>query len=329
MGLSSHPSDEELRARCSTETCSLRPLSPSLYLWTMASMLQASLLAHFVSHYVGLGVRATHMKFVLHRGEAGAATAREADAALRRLGVVHVTTVATYHTVIKRDLVNLHILSLPPDSWLLYADVDELFQFPCPVVQRVLAAAGGAGAVVCGHMVDRLPDRRVLPPIEAGRPLHAQFPVCAPVRMALNSALGSGVQHSQWNLRKVMLVRVGPAVQFKSSHTLMKGGPVCSQDLLGYIDHYSFDAASAALSRQKLAAYDRALGGLNKRGQQSEQELVELVTSMNARSQYRDLITLLYNVSAPAEEPQLSRHAWGLIQEARVCCPLQPRMLAR
>ena len=201
--------------------------------------------------------------------------------------------------------------------------MDELFQFPCPVVQRVLAAAGGAGAVVCGHMVDRLPDRRVLPPIEAGRPLHAQFPVCAPVRMALNSALGSGVQHSQWNLRKVMLVRVGPAVQFKSSHTLMKGGPVCSQDLLGYIDHYSFDAASAALSRQKLAAYDRALGGLNKRGQQSEQELVELVTSMNARSQYRDLITLLYNVSAPAEEPQLSRHAWGLIQEARVCCPLR------
>ena len=68
---------------------------------------------------MGLGVRATHMKFVLHRGEAGAATAREADAALRRLGVVHVTTVATYHTVIKRDLVNflcaVHVLLRAPE----------------------------------------------------------------------------------------------------------------------------------------------------------------------------------------------------------------------
>ena len=105
-----------------------------------------------------------------------------------------------------------HLLSsLPLDAWLIFANVDELFDYPCDVVQKLDKIRRGYAAklrsdreiqveskqygmqfAVCAHMTDRfsLESSREVKAVRmaGGVPIEEQFPHCGRVRGQVRSA---------------------------------------------------------------------------------------------------------------------------------------------
>mmetsp|Transcript_69045 Transcript_69045/g.114765 ORF Transcript_69045/g.114765 Transcript_69045/m.114765 type:complete len:419 (-) Transcript_69045:96-1352(-) len=367
--LPSHPGTEMLTRRCKGELCDLRPVASSLHMWTMASVTQLAMLSHFLDHYVDtLGLLPSHMTFVLHRGVDEGADDNACRELLQRRGVGNVTAAPRYHTAIKRDLVNEHLRSLPAHDWLLYADVDELFHFPCALSTHLLSLkhVDEKKHVFCGYMVDRLADGCNIPAMDILRPLPTQYPLCVPVRNALNEKLlatancthslpeetrylckATTMTHSMWNERKIMLLPVtqrgGHRMQFSSSHTLTPPGErpsapkiewrwrvpplLCHSKLVGGIDHYSFDKAAAVLIKRKHAIYVQAARSSPAEEQAiTSDQRVLLNQSRNAASQYDDLINLFDWTS---ESPRLTKIAWRFFKDAQMCCPKASQYIHR
>ena len=133
-----------------------------------------TMLSHFLDHYERAGViLRTHAAFLVHVPNNTSAGSSGALRLLTSRGVRLLELTRTYHSNLKRDRINAHIRSLPTDAWLIYADVDELFHFPCRLTSDCISA----------QLVDRLALGRRIPTM--GAHPHDQFPVCAKVREQL------------------------------------------------------------------------------------------------------------------------------------------------
>jgi hypothetical protein len=248
--------------RCVQRYCTLTHLSGRLYLWSLQTVNDTSLLRHFVHHYAALGVRTSHMTFVFDGPPSGGALPHgwwhEHAGQVRRVlrdiapGSSVRTTPGGYQThgdEHKRDAVNAHIQSLPADAWLIYADSDEFFRFPC----------SASPAPTCGTMVDRLPPnishRAQIPNVDQTQPLHRQFPRCATVRSSLQGAYA----------RKFILLparRVdGKAMELADSHNVRRlgsqgdAGVRCAAE--GEISHYTMSSEQATGAQHKWWLYNQ------------------------------------------------------------------------
>ena len=267
----------DCREPCPGAHCSLHNMSSSVHLLSMLAANGSAMLHHFVQHYVGIGIRPSNMAFVLDvdlwGGSAGdgpvpaaerALQARASLAVLAAAGVLNVTlsagAYARHGDDYKRDLVNRHLASLPDDAWLVYADGDEHFHFPC--------FPSGRARPTCGEWVDRLPSSwgagSEFPPVDAGEvagagagrasvPLRAQFPRCGAIRSQLQ-----GGYARKWILLPARWA--GEPVRFRDSHNLVgsrgRGGLRC--EARGAIDHYSMSREQMAAAQHKWAALERA-----------------------------------------------------------------------
>lgn len=119
------------------ERCSLHWLRESLYLFSfLSSSGSALMLRHFTSHYFGaLGVKPLHARFVVLEQHGGGGLA---DVLSLLLDEAHVPAAnvralrnVSYSDALKIDQVNEYILGLPMDAWLIFADSDEFFTYPC------------------------------------------------------------------------------------------------------------------------------------------------------------------------------------------------------
>ena len=165
--------------------CGLGGLADHTYLWTQASAQSHALLRHWLGHYMEQGVRlATHASVHLEPSQSD----RELELALEALAAHQVRNV----TVLERGMnssglaarlrngVNTFLGLLPEDAWLIWADVDEFFTWPCNVAQMLKQTRLSAA---CGRMSDRLAQGLIgMRKVTHATSLFEQFPVCSTLR---------------------------------------------------------------------------------------------------------------------------------------------------
>ena len=234
----------------------LAPVAAHLYLWTLVSSDHSHvLLHHFLRHYSSLGVRlSTHAHVVIHRRD----NSTESDRGVRRVRAVlddfgGVGNVSEFVEPSVRELeggkldrVNAVLSSLPPQAWLIYADTDEFFSYPCDLVPRLMKTGAA-----CAHMSDRVDADVVgMPPIRRTPSIEEQFPTCTKTRGLVLKA----------TTLKLTLLRArihGHVPVYRTAHRVQAGplsiggfsGAACTY--LGRFSHYSMSAESYQLSLRK------------------------------------------------------------------------------
>ena len=173
------------RGSCAT----LHEIRGRVHLWSMWSIAQWRLLPHWLDHYARLGVVPAQTRILLdtHDGALGETSVEDALLRMRRVletAGVNVTSVNStaldgFNRVKMRSL-NAFMAELPIDAYIVYADADELFSYPCGFLGRL----GKSRPALCSKMMDRLPAGRVLPSVSgnAAEDIYALFPRCARMR---------------------------------------------------------------------------------------------------------------------------------------------------
>ena len=141
-------------------SCDLGPSKDSVHLMSFVYGPSALLNEHFLDHYLRLGVAPSRMRLFLEEGGSSPAEAdgtrrtRQALAAARvpRAGIVRVPH-GNYSDNLMLRLANEHIATLPPSAYVIRADTDEHFSFPCDMADRLREHD-----LWCADMIDRMSD---------------------------------------------------------------------------------------------------------------------------------------------------------------------------
>jgi len=253
--------------------CGLWPISDRLHLWTTATVRSHAMLSHWLAHYASIGVQvATHAHVHLHQDFATAATVGKARAVLQEHGVRDMVMVSSMNASTlegnKLDRLNLFIRSLKADDWLIFADVDEFFAYPCDLLAQMRASSDRHGRpkrAACAFMQDRVAADGSLPRVKRRPFVAEQFPVCAKVRGLGKSALVVG------NILKISLLgarirdgvpvyETAHRVEVKTSdrlHPYRSIGGLPQTDngcvFTGRFSHYSMTLETQLLARRKAA----------------------------------------------------------------------------
>ena len=242
----------------------LRPLHPHLF--SMISTGSHAMLEHWVSYYRQLGAPLEHARIVLDNHSA--VSASRAAATLTALRVPFTWLEPGERTselrLTRLKLLNSYMAGLPKGAFVMPADVDEHFSFPCNAVKTLMQRKHkGEVEALCGTMLDRTTvggrPQSVLP----SRSLQEQFPLCAPWRERRFAATGTAVKRAK--VTKVTILRVrhaGGVPRFVDAHAarveLVRGGgktklvKVGGPDKrncvdTGYFSHYGFTSAKASI----------------------------------------------------------------------------------
>jgi hypothetical protein len=264
------PATAERGARCHHhESRRARPLAGGrVYLWSMVSTTQPLLLDHFLRHYARLGIALdTHATFVVQTPPLTQSSTQLTLAVLAARGVARerISIVPNYTTALKRQLVNRFVRTLPAHGWLVYADVDEFFEYPCDVLEQLTS---GREKASCANMIDRLGAGAALVTLRPEPAIEQQFSLCSEVRGSVVSGKSC--------LTKVTLIATridGAAPQWVTSHraeiesadgsSFSIGG--CSSSTedrrcvqLGGFAHYQFYEQAHAFQISKIATHLQA-----------------------------------------------------------------------
>lgn len=243
----------------SAPTCALRFLSDRLYLITFVSGLEHVLAGHFVRHYTSsIGVRPPNVRAFVHQGNVSGAetqlTARRFTAAGVPSACVRLLT-GVFTEARRFAAINGEIAALPEGAWVIHADIDEFFVYPCGIEQQISRSQGHE--VFCAEMRDALASNGMvgeLPPLS--HDLKSAYPHSCYVRQHF---WRNNARTSTPPLSKVVLMKAahgnGMKRSFVDSHHLIgyrRMGFRCRA--IGYFDHYTLTAqALRALQQVKLA----------------------------------------------------------------------------
>ena len=240
---------------------SLWAVSDRLHLWTLMTARSHAMLAHFLQHYASLGVRmGSNAHVLVHEDFASAATLHAVRRELSAAGVQDVSWQSSVNSSalegLKLERLNDFVrTSLTNASLLIFADVDEFFNFPCDVLARLATSRRQAA---CSFMQDRLhEDRRSLPRVQPGVPVARQFPLCARLRGMMRSPIPG-------NPMKISLLwgrPFGHVPRYYSAHSVVAGtrriggyptggGNNCV--LMPRFAHYSMTHEAVELSQRKV-----------------------------------------------------------------------------
>ena len=238
--------------------CDLRPISSTLYLTTFLYAPSSVINAHFLTHYLRIGVLPAHMRIFLEAGQPSSAAdmagMRGTQAALKEAGVpddaISFVPHGNYTDKLMLRLANEHIATLPSTAYMIRADADEHFTYPCDMVARL-----ATHDLWCADMVDRFAAdgkvRAVLPRVEIAQ----QFPAVCWVRQHLRGDTAIGGADMQ--TAKIALMRVAPQGKgkkrsFKSSHRLFdQYGKHGRCRGLGFFAHYSMTQDALNFTERK------------------------------------------------------------------------------
>tara|TARA_B110001452_G_scaffold174535_2_gene146290 strand:- start:1874 stop:2830 length:957 start_codon:yes stop_codon:yes gene_type:complete len=268
-----HASASAQRPTCSTESSNssgLWPISDQLHLWTCATARSHVLLRHWLHHYQQQGVRAANAHVIVHEDFAPPHTVRSARHVLESAGVVDVTWQPSVNSTVLELLKLKHINTfiregLPPDGWLIFADADEFFVYPCDTLQALRRAKREAA---CAFQQDRVAeDLSSILSVQANPPIEQQYPRCAKLRALLHANV-------QGNPLKIALLRARPWGQvpyYYTAHRVYAGkksiggfpsgsGNGCV--MLPRFAHYAMTYEAIELSRRRVAdGYGFSTGG--------------------------------------------------------------------
>lgn len=197
MSLHVCSSDQALRrlVNRSRRRCTLSRLPGALlpHVHFFAFIAVSALLEQWLAHYENLGVDFAHRsRIIVHSASVPSPkrAGRGLAAALRllRRHGVHARMSVNWSSATKTREAAEYLLSLPATAYLVYADADEFFQYPCAL--ELLFSAGGAAAqppqpfravVAISYFVERLPptgawSRAWSPKRPGNHSLSATFP---------------------------------------------------------------------------------------------------------------------------------------------------------
>jgi hypothetical protein len=225
-----------------------------VFVHTFLSAISHHLFPSFMDHYhASLGVALPHFLVRLHQSRLS-----DVDAAAAQ-------TLATYNVSIRHytghprcwvgeplKSVTAWARSLPETSWIVHADVDEHFEFPCEVTFALVERSTHNALALCATMLERVSPDMVLRPEEpSASAMKSRFSLCTSVR---------GFWRSSW-LTKVILVANKLAPVWTSSHSIQTAiGPVggtgpgrgtrgCLH--VGNFSHFSYTASASKLLQVK------------------------------------------------------------------------------
>ena len=259
-------------------TCgTLHSIADQVHLWSMMASSSWALLPHWLAHYLGLGVRASNVHVILDAVDVGAMVPHDALARMKAaLSASGVADVSVYNTSagrgfddVKLGSLNGFISTLPAGSYIVYADADEFFSYPCgDLVQRLRDGAASGRPALCAKMMDRLPEGSVKR-VAAYPSLHEQFPRCGRLRKAVGGAV------APWTSPLTLKLTLMPAggaqrLRYLTSHhavAWVKGrkhdfGGFSSSgcQLQGFFSHFTVSAEQLDLLEYKAAQYREVFG---------------------------------------------------------------------
>ena len=229
-----------------TSSCSLHFMRDRVFLLSFLHGAQHVLASHWVRHYTrNVGLRAENIRAFVHSSADSADTQRTID----HLTAAGVPSAAlqllnrSFPYRMRLATINKAMHALPKGAWVINADVDEFFDYPCSVRARI----DDGNEVFCGEMRDRLSPKgmAVLQVAGGGAPsIEAQFPGSCYVRQHWRGR----DTHSRAAVSKVVLMRAekldGTRRAFVDSHHISgyrRHGMTCRA--LGYaVSHYTLTA---------------------------------------------------------------------------------------
>jgi hypothetical protein len=231
-----------------TVGCPLTFLSSRLYLVSFLSSATSQLMVrHFLRHYLHtVGVPPRHVHVVVQRSRTPVSYAfaefMRASVPLTQIRM----DADSYKEARRMHRVNEIVNSLPNASYVIHADIDELFVYPC-WLQEQLARRGDE--IFCAEMQDRLSQSGRITPLADTPSIHAQYPKTCYLRQHILKTAA---------VSKIVLMKVsqksGARRWFLDSHHVTGyrlSGMRCRA--LGYFDHFTLTAEQLALTRRKLA----------------------------------------------------------------------------
>eukprot|EP00971_Amphidinium_carterae_P175358 3476083-Amphidinium_carterae.1 len=198
-------------------------VSIEVRLFTMVRVTDTLLLEHFLKHYHSLGVQLDrHARFVLQEGDAPPSASSKIQRILGRYNIANYVFVQNYTSHLKTQLINEYIITMHRDNFVLYPDIDEFFDFPCDLQERIARGI----YTFWGRMADRLGPGFTIPTLKASPDIHEQFPIsCPDMRVNLTTApkIHNVRRHRPLNTRKHVLFKAKVntlRTQFLDSHNL-------------------------------------------------------------------------------------------------------------
>ncbi|EOD19323.1 hypothetical protein EMIHUDRAFT_444913 [Emiliania huxleyi CCMP1516] len=170
------------------------------------------------------------------RANATAAAAAAAEHSLHAEGVDDVRRISSrWSDKLMLNVTNDFIKALPRDRWLVFANIDEFFYFPCDMQRRIAERK----TTFCADMEDRVAQSRRAVELREAPPIDEQFPVRCRIRQSLRSRGQRPI-----TTEKITLFLASPAGrphrQYKSPHRLFSQyGKLGRCNNTGSFSHYT------------------------------------------------------------------------------------------
>ena len=296
------------------ERCTLHHIANKVYLFSMFSPTAHVLLPHFLQHYANLGV-ALKNNTRLVMDIIPDSQSNHIELCLQSI-VSHGVPVSnvilahnpdnSYWSMEKTAHINAYVKTLHRTAWLIYADIDEFFEYPC----RIFGELGRTLAVLA-HMADRVGDSLMnIPHIKSRPSLLTQFPRCVSIRAGIRKEMQD---------RKVILVSLrlgvdGEPPRWLSSHTINWMTSKEGWRNISDIGHFSHFAWSPDL-RKSLEEKNTKMWAV--RGKSSY-----------SRAVYRRLLGMLSTENESAAGIRFASSLESTLQRMEIpCCPDGTRSL--
>ncbi|MES1925701.1 glycosyltransferase family 2 protein [Salinisphaera sp. T31B1] len=162
-------------------------------------------LAHFLKHYLALGVAPQHIHVLLNTRDPASANLARAETLLAHHGIAEPKRwIAPYTSdsmwaqrrEIQRDRV-------PAGAWVISADVDEFHEYPEPLARFIALCEASRVNCVQGVFIDRLAPAGHLAPV-TDDPIETCFPLQADVQCRI---AGRGRNHNWHGTVKLMMMK--------------------------------------------------------------------------------------------------------------------------
>ena len=232
-------------------------LAPRLYLFSFILADDSAMLLHFLRHYHRLGVWPSHTSVAIRaRRSASQAATNATLQVLRQAGVPDSNVrmvLAPPSDAVKIQLTNEHLARLGSADWSIYADVDELFDYPC----ELQGAVRRNKYCFAGAMWDQLAADGNITEMAASPDLAEQYPLQCRIRATMVPRL---------QISKVILHRVyGNAhadappsmealVRFRTTHSIIGNNSASTRCAVrGLVRHYTMTARQRVSNAQKAA----------------------------------------------------------------------------
>ena len=250
----------------------LKFLAARLHLFSFILSDDSIMLSHFLRHYHRLGVSASHTRVAIRARRSGnPAALNDTLSALDRAGVPR-DNVRVVHSApsdaLKIQLMNEQIKSLALDDWFIYADVDELFDYPC----ELHGAIERNKFCFAGLMWDQMAANGRITEMRATPDVGLQYPLQCRIR----ATLGRHLKTTKVILHRVSTLKVsatenftstawdGNRTYFRTTHDIK--GPTFAASrcaVRGIVRHFTMTSQQLASNAQKATDYRMPTGSLN------------------------------------------------------------------